>query len=630
MLKNPTEQQQAILAHDPTTHGRVLAGPGTGKSTTAVALAEHLMQLERPPRVRLLTFTRVATTELLGKRTLPLATIGISTVHSFALSVLLRNPGCASFPTPLRMPDEYESKQLIRPHLAERTGVSQRQLDRLVAEMAAKWESLDAEQNASIQPELRARFMGAWTEHRRVFGYTLLSELPDLLRRALRDHNDLQGVDYQLLIVDEYQDLNACDLEVLHRLADRGVAILAIGDDSQSIYSFRKAHPAGIRRFLDDYKTNRDYSLTHCHRSPRSIMEWAEYVITGDVDRADRAQLTFAPNAPQGTRALLAFDDDQREAEGLTQLVRWLNKVKEVPYSKILVLSRTDPNGNFTRLARSALKNDDVPIADPDEVRRLLSLPENRDLLSWLRLLINRTDSLAWWTLIHLHKGLGSTFVNHVFDEACSTGRSFGEVLQGAANNDFADFAPSIRRVATVLWQNVSARLNAVELDVREPQTGWGAVILREVDAGHLPPCTPQLRQLLSDLDELVEEPQDLGRYLSEIEPLGKDLVLKRSPGVRVMTMIGSKGMTVQATVVMGVDNDLIPRPGEDMAEERRLLYVAMSRSTEYLFLTWARRRYGPAAHSGNANTGRRQPSELLLGGPVESENGLTYIQTLR
>jgi DNA helicase-2/ATP-dependent DNA helicase PcrA len=268
-------------------------------------------------------------------------------------------------------------------------------------------------------------------------------------------------------------------------------------------------------------------------------------------------------------------------------------------------------------------------MADPDEVKRWLSLPENRDLLTWLRLLINPTDSLAWWTLIHLHKGLGSTFVNHVFDTACTTGRSFGEVLQEAANKDFANLVPRIRRIATPFWQSVSTKLKAMELDVCELRTGWGSVILREVDAGRLPSCTPQLRQLLADLDELVEEPQDLGRYLSEIEPLGKDLVLKRSSGVRVMTMIGSKGMTVQATIVMGVDNDLIPRPGEDMAEERRLLYVAMTRSTEYLFLTWARRRYGPAARSGNPNTGPRQPSDLLLGGPVESEDGLTYIQSL-
>ena len=144
--------------------------------------------------------------------------------------------------------------------------------------MAANWESLVPDQNPGVTPEERARFVGAWTEHRRLFGYTLLDELPDLMRCAIRDHEDLKGIDYDLLIIDEYQDLNACELEILQRLAKLGVSVLAIGDDDQSIYSFRKAHPAGIRRFLQDFATDHDYKLTICHRSPRRILGWASHV----------------------------------------------------------------------------------------------------------------------------------------------------------------------------------------------------------------------------------------------------------------------------------------------------------------------------------------------------------------
>ena len=107
------------------------------------------------------------------------------------------------------------------------------------------------------------------------------------------------GVDFDLLVVDEYQDLNACDLEVLRRLVDRGASILAIGDDDKSIYRFRKARPAGIRRFLEDYHTDCNYPLTICQRSPCSIIEWSQHVIQGDPDREPRDPPRFREDAPR-------------------------------------------------------------------------------------------------------------------------------------------------------------------------------------------------------------------------------------------------------------------------------------------------------------------------------------------
>jgi hypothetical protein len=89
----------------------------------------------------------------------------------------------------------------------------------LFSELAANWESLNPAEVVNVPAEVRARFMGGWREHRQIMGYALLSELPYALRTALRDHPDLDGVDFGVLIVDEYQDLNACDLDVLRRLA---------------------------------------------------------------------------------------------------------------------------------------------------------------------------------------------------------------------------------------------------------------------------------------------------------------------------------------------------------------------------------------------------------------------------
>jgi DNA helicase-2/ATP-dependent DNA helicase PcrA len=176
-----TDEQKMILRHPSFQHGRLLAGPGTGKSTTAVALAQELASRDPIPRIKFLTFTRAATAELSKKLSTSQTDVELaSTMHSFSISALIRNPGSAIFPTPLRIPDNYEWKNLIRRHLAQKVGIRVTKLEKLKNEMAAKWESLINEQHEEITIEERARFMGTWGQHRSVFGYTLLAELPDL------------------------------------------------------------------------------------------------------------------------------------------------------------------------------------------------------------------------------------------------------------------------------------------------------------------------------------------------------------------------------------------------------------------------------------------------------------------
>ncbi len=446
-----TEEQLAVVTHRLPGHGRVLAGPGTGKSTTSAALAERLLAEDRPPKLKFLTFTRAATAELTTK--LAAGQVKVlgrpSTIHSFSISTLLRNPGCASFPEPLRIPDDFEYETLIRPHLARRLHVGVKKLDTLVAEMAAMWQSLNPEEHPSVTPEERARFMGAWLQHRRISAYTLLSELPDLFRCALRDHDELDGADYDLLIVDEYQDLNACDLEVIRRLAGRGASVLAIGDDDQSIYSFRKAHPAGIRRFLEDYATNYDYKLTICHRSPRRIIEWAQHVIQGDPERENRNPPQYRDDAPEDVVALLRFRGDKSESRGVADLVTWLRDANHLPASEILILSRTDRSGTFTRPIKEELSCRGVPISDPSVVEAMISEDENRRLIAHLRLLVDPTDSLAWWSLLKLQPRVGDGFVDHIFDRASATNTTFGEAFTAAAKEGFVEAPQGTPKPAT-------------------------------------------------------------------------------------------------------------------------------------------------------------------------------------
>src|SRR5664280_979428 len=120
----PTPEQKAILEHDHSRHARVLAGPGTGKSTTMVAFLTRLLSGDPEIRVRMLTFTRAATAELAEKIAgHPEKVERPSTIHSFAISILLRNPGAGGFPEPLRILDSWEAEAVVHPSLAKRLRV---------------------------------------------------------------------------------------------------------------------------------------------------------------------------------------------------------------------------------------------------------------------------------------------------------------------------------------------------------------------------------------------------------------------------------------------------------------------------------------------------------------------------
>ena len=197
-----------------------------------MALLCRLASMSEPPKVRLVTFTRAATNELAEAMSAEpaLQALRPSTIHLFATLPHLKSglgelPASASTcgqmgatgdrPPYSRSPRRCDAERGRYPGRPTRGQLA----------------GLKPQQEVHVSEATRSRFLGSWEEHRGVYGYTMLDELPNLLREALRDHDDLVGLNYALLIVDEYQDLNPCDLDVVRRLADRGCAILAAGDD---------------------------------------------------------------------------------------------------------------------------------------------------------------------------------------------------------------------------------------------------------------------------------------------------------------------------------------------------------------------------------------------------------------
>ena len=403
MALTPTAEQRRIIAHDTSRNARILAGPGTGKSTTVI---EMLLQISRSSgqRGKLLTFTRAATNELALKVT-PLSE-GLerpSTVHSFSIATLLANTAISRLPKPIRIADNWEWDELIRRHLSALLGCAVRDIDSAKSEMASNWESLVKSEEPRLSDEIRSRFTGTWQHHREVFGYSLLEELPYRLLEVLEDHADLDLGDWQVIVVDEYQDLNQCDISVLKQIARRGRCLVAVGDDDQSIYSFRHAHPAGIRDFVGtDFPGAADYHLSTSQRCGTSILNWSRHVIEGLPGRPSRPRLTPRPGSESGEARYLQFAHSDREAEGVARLVQRLINTMDIEPEEIAVLFRSNPNNAWSQWLTGPLAARGVPVVNPGEVDEMLAESSNRRLLATARLLANPTDSLAWWTILGL------------------------------------------------------------------------------------------------------------------------------------------------------------------------------------------------------------------------------------
>lgn len=574
----------------------------------------------------MLTFTRATAGELSKK----LATanegdpVKPSTIHSFAISVLMQNPGAGDFPKPLRIADDWEKLNVVYPTLGHHIGVDVRRLDNLFNEMAAKWERLDEEQSERVRPEDRARFLGGWLEHRAAFGYTLLSEIPDALRVALRNHPDLAGAHFDLLVVDEFQDLNACDLELLDELRRRGATIVAAGDPDQSIYSWRRAAPEGIDRLHDRYEPLDDYPLTKALRCGGSIIDWAGHVALGDPLRpSTRPILRANDEAPPGEVALLSFAGHRAEAKGIAQIARRLIDEEGVPEGEILILLRSDWRGGFSRPIKEELVELGIAHSAPGIVDQMLSVTDHRRLLAALRIAVEQHDSLAWASLLAVDPRVSSGFIERIYDKARGSGNTFATTLLASHEDGFGDFqGPSVAAAKEI----VNGVLKWIpEVPVDAPDSGWTEWIARLPTAVQIPSASAELSGMLAEV-EAVASPKTLARFLNLVTPVARDIAQTKSEGVRVMSMAASKGLTVQATIVAALEEDVIPNPRALLQEERRLLYVAMTRARRFVFGTWARTRSNQTSRSGRGNTGRRRHTRFLDGGPVQSQDGNGFI----
>jgi DNA helicase-2/ATP-dependent DNA helicase PcrA len=625
-------EQQQFIDGSGAGHSRLLAGPGTGKSFTCVALLEHLAGSDPKPRCHMITFTRAATKELKAKfaeHEGELTERPPSTAHSFAMSLLMKaNPDGN-----LRMADDWEKRWIIEEIIKSRMVAAGHVIDvrgvrRLTEEMAAGWESLDGEklELSDRNPVLAQAFIGAWQEAQRRLSFLHVSEIPYLAMLLVEDQPGIAtGLD--VLVVDEYQDLNRAEVRLIRLLSEQ-LSVISIGDDDQSIYSWRQAAPDALLAFCVEYQAP-GFQLTKCFRCGPEILNPANAVIAAAAGRPAKPALESCSDEP-GVFAQLNFKSSVEEFNAIAAIVK-ARLGAGVPPNEIAVLVRSSAN-KFRRELGQRLEASGIPITDQEWVNDALVEDEVRRLLALARLAIDPTDSLAWISLLRNTGGVGWSTLYKLYEIACQESCTFYEALQKEGKEGYPSLSPAA--MAKVLKAVVGAealveKLQGEQLGAALGDGGWGEWLIERGDPDQI---TDDARAVFVGVGRMLmdEGESSLATFVNQLQPLARDLADQEENAVRVMTMAQSKGLTVNTAVLAAVDDSTLPLPGGDYEEERRILYVAMTRATDFSVITYAQRRYGPTAMIG-LKGGARQRSPFLRGVPgiPSPEAGVAFVNGL-
>lgn len=623
-------------------HARMLAGPGTGKTHVLVRRIVFLLLDEEvpPDQIVALTFTRAAAGELRERvaagleeergEVTPDDLPRISTLHSFALRQLLRNSERLDhLPQPVRIADDWEERHIIQEDLKETLDhdrISDTQ--ELFQQLSADWQTQRADaRDYTPNPA----FIGAWRDHRDLYGYTLRNELIYQLKRALREYPALDlETPIEHLLVDEYQDLNPCDQAVVEALEVRGAEVFVAGDDDQSIYGFRMAAPEGIRRFTDEYDPAEDLPLELCFRCDPAILDLAHFVAELDPAREPK-RLRSLQEREGGETTLLRFADQRMEAEGVADLCQTLVEAGHDP-GEVLILLRSDRHNIFSGPVVDALRARGVPVAAGSS-EEPLDTDAGQLVKAFLRLLADRSDHLAWRTIIQQRaNGLGTAARRQMHAQADANNERFAETVRRIADDPdaLARFGGAVRtevEAVETLLERAEDYLGPGEDDPN------GLIAAVEVLASDLVADDEAREKIVDQVLAVVQEagastPGDILRALAVSDVTMEQPVV---PGrVNILTMHQAKGLTAETVVVAGAEDERLPGRAVDeggMGDERRLLYVSLTRAKHRLFITYCNDRIGAQRRSGRVtHTTTRTLTRFLRDAPLYPKDGRTFV----
>ncbi|RLA82636.1 MAG: ATP-dependent helicase, partial [Deltaproteobacteria bacterium] len=600
---NPSQYLAATTLDGPLL---VVAGAGTGKTRVIEYRVLYLVSREIHPRsILLLTFTRRAAREMLSRASrhnrLCEEVVG-GTFHSFGFSVITEFADLLGFKRPLSFLDEADSEEQLH-RLAVKLGFtrrkrrfpSKRTLKAVISASFNRGESIGEvllrdyphflHWSEEIE-KLREEYVRYKVEHNLLDYDDLLIYLKILLeddrvRRVLSSR-------YRYIMVDEYQDTNQIQAQIVYLLAKENRNVMAVGDDAQSIYAFRGARYQNMFEFLEVFPEAKVIKLEQNYRSTQPILDLANAVMEGAKHKYTK--VLKAQREGSVRPALLFFKDPEGEAEWIAEKVKELWD-EGVPLHHIGVLFRSM---YIVRPLEISLTRRGIPYRTYGGLK-FIETAHIKDLVSHVKVVANPLDELAWHRVLMLIDGIGPRTAERMISEILRTGE-WRPALAAMRENPRS--GPGISRLYAALERATAPNVTFPE--VVSTLIDYYLPILRDKydDYQRRAGDIDSLRQIARSyrsvetflLDLVAIEPAE-----QSVEER-QDLHLDVRPLV-LSTIHSAKGLEWEVVFIMGVAEGHLPisyshLSEEDIEEERRLLYVAITRAKRELFLTMSHEGY--------------------------------------
>lgn len=571
---------------------RVMAGPGTGKSFAMRRRVARLLEVENvdPERILVVTFTRTAAKDLKNElEDLDIdgsENIDAGTLHSFCFRLLGKNRVLQylnRYPQPLlTIPQSGVLKFQAEPMLYDlqrRGGFGGlRDMTTRIRAYEAAWARLQVDDPGRAQNQVDANFERELIRWLSFHKGMLIGELVPYALRYLRENPaspELEMYDY--VIVDEYQDLNRAEQELVDCISTNS-SVSIVGDVDQSIYSFKYAHPEGIIEYSDTHDDTHDEILNECRRCPKSVVSIADSLIKENHD-TDDVRLTAHQNNPDGQVDIVQFNSFEDESNGLSELINHLVNNEDYDPGDILMLT---PRRAIAYQVRDNLANLDIPVHSYYQEE---ALEDQQAQLAFnkLSLLVDRQNRIAlrYWL------GYGSnTWHRHPFsyvvDHCNQHGLSPINVLEGLESGD--------------IDLPYSAQLIDRYLEIMQELIDLDAMNVEEVLNTLFPEGEEWAKQLRKLALGVYQQEITLKKFLGELTTkLTQPVMPEEGEYVRIMSLHKSKGLSSPVVIVAGcveglipmIDTDLpVPEQRRMLEEQRRLFYVAITRTRQRLILS--------------------------------------------
>ena len=629
---NP-QQRRAVTAGDGAV--LVLAGPGSGKTRVLTRRLAYLVERRGVPAcdVIAVTFTNKAAREM-ENRVLSLVQqnldgIWLGTFHAMCARLLRREVNYLPYRSNFVIFDADDQESLVKRAIRELNidDKTHRPAGVHAAISAAKNDLLLPEQMPlrTYRDEVVAR---VYKRYQEMLIANNALDFDDLLLQAARLLEQNPGVAeryarrFQHVLVDEFQDTNLAQYTLLQQICAYHKNIFVVGDEDQSIYRWRGADYRNVLRFQQDFKDCATILLEQNYRSTQNVLDAARQVIDRNGNRTPKHLFT-----ERGTGSKLvqftAVDEVAEAAFVVDTIQQYLSSMRATA-SDFAVMYRTNAQ---SRLVEEALIRARLPYRLVGALR-FYGRREIKDLIAFLRLAENPADEISLARVIAVPpRGIGQKTIEMLQSAAFQANISSGEVLLDlGSKGDSSPFWAIIGRSASLLadfgalladWHSLKGRVSLVTLfDRIISDTGYEPYINDQSDEGNDRwENIQELRRLAYDYDEkgLTEFLQNLALVSDQdtLPPEADQPATARQKAVTLLTLHAAKGLEFNQVFITGLDEGLLPHSRsrddpEEMAEERRLFYVGMTRTRDQLYLLRSERR------SSFGNWEYSEPSRFL------------------